>query len=97
MSLFLIYKITDISLYTSSLILILFYPWIKNHTIPLMAVSDPLSAVNLISFSGLISVGRVKPLRVLLRSLAHWKIALRRLSLSTHWVSHYGGAGAGEG
>ena len=41
----------------------------------LMALSEPLGAVNLISFSGLMSITRLKPLRVLLRSLAQWKIA----------------------
>ena len=58
----------------------LLYPRIKNHTMLLMAVSEPLRAVNLISFSGLISIRRVKPLRVLLRSLAQWRIAQRFLS-----------------
>lgn len=78
----------------------LLYPWIKNHTILLMAASEPLSAVNLISFSGLISIRRVKPLMVLPRSLAQWKDCSAAFSppaafLSTHWVSHYRCVGPG--
>ncbi len=74
----------------------------QNHAIPLMAVSEPLSGVNLISFSGLISSRSVKTLGVLLRSFWLSGSLLRAVSppaasLSTHWESHYGGAGAGRG
>lgn len=48
----------------------------KSHRSADGCVSELLRAVNLISFSRLISIRRVKPLRVLLRSLAPWKIAL---------------------
>lgn len=53
-----------------------------------MAVSEPLDAVNLSSFSGL-SIRGAKPLRVPLRSFGLVKVGSLSLSFLTHWASHY--------